>query len=168
MSKIESEIRLQNVHGTLMAVQGHGLLITGDPGVGKSELALGLLDRGHQLVADDAPLLEVRSGRLIGHPSPDFIGLLHIQGIGLLDIRRTHGDPGICPEIALGLILHLDRKAVPLAGEELLMGRWDRPALAGITLPRMTLPSPGERNLPLLVETLVRHHFHPIGLSQWE
>ncbi|OGT93148.1 MAG: hypothetical protein A2286_07745 [Gammaproteobacteria bacterium RIFOXYA12_FULL_61_12] len=149
-----------------MAVQGHGLLITGDPGVGKSELALGLLDRGHQLVADDAPLLEVRTGRLIGQPPPGFIGLLHIQGIGLLDIRRTHGDPGVCPEIALGLILHLDRKAAPLADEELLRGRWDRLAFAGISLPRMTLPSPGERNLPLLVETLVRHYF--LCPNQWE
>lgn len=147
-------------HGTLVAIDGHGLLITGCPGAGKSELALGLLDRGHRLVADDAPLLTPRGGRLFGRPPAGFGGRLHIQGIGLLDVRRLYGDGAIAPQIELESILHLDLEAAPLTGEELLTGRWDRSIIGGVSLPRLSLTNPRGRNLPLLAEALVRHLFH--------
>ncbi|MBU0498563.1 MAG: HPr kinase/phosphatase C-terminal domain-containing protein [Gammaproteobacteria bacterium] len=153
---------LTGAQGTLVAIDGRGLLITGVPGAGKSELALGLLDRGHRLVADDAPLLELRNGRPIGRPPSGYEGHLHIQGIGLLDVRLVYGIGATASEIGLDLILHLDLEAAPLAGEELLTGRWDQSIIAGIALPRLSLPSPRGRNLPLLAEILVRHHFHSL------
>lgn len=145
------------IHGTLVAIDGHGILITGDPGSGKSELALGLLDRGHRLIADDAPLLEWRSGVLIGLAPSGFSGRIHITGVGVLDVRQLYGESSVCHEIALEFIIHLDSEAPPLEGEESLLGRWDTCSIERSELPRITLPRPTGRNLPLLVETLVRH-----------
>ena len=82
----------QIVHGVLLDVYGEGVLITGDSGIGKSEVALDLISRGHRLVADDAvELHKVSEVTLVGN-APDLTrNLLELRGIGVLDIRRLFG-----------------------------------------------------------------------------
>lgn len=80
------------VHGSLVDVYGVGLLITGRSAIGKSEVALDLVERGHRLVADDVVHVTRRSDNvLIGTPSPALKHHMEIRGLGIIDLRRIFG-----------------------------------------------------------------------------
>lgn len=89
---------------TCLAIGGRGLLIEGQPGSGKSSLALALLDRGAELVGDDGVLLETRDGALFALPHPNTRGLLEVRNVGL--IRQPVRD-----EAPIALVIVLDREA---------------------------------------------------------
>lgn len=81
------------VHGTLIDLWGIGMLLTGKPAVGKSTAALALIERGHHLVADDAPYLSVSRGKLWGYSSPTIQGLLHTRDQGFLRLEKEKTRP---------------------------------------------------------------------------
>jgi len=144
------------LHGVFMDVLGIGVLITGDSGVGKSELGLELITRGHGLVADDvvevsrvaADVLEGRCPELL----KDFI---EVRGLGLLNIRTVFGETACRRKMRLKLIAHLQR---PSAGAE--MARLPLDALTenvlGVTVRKVVLPVAAGRNLAVLLEAAVR------------
>ena len=86
---------------TCVAVGARALLIEGPPGIGKSSLALALIDRGAVLVGDDSVMLESRSGRLFAAPHPQTRGLLEVRNLGLV------GMP-VCEEAPVALLIRLD------------------------------------------------------------
>lgn len=146
-----------------MLIDRLGVLLTGDSGSGKSDLALALIDRGHLLVADDAVELVACDGRLSGLSPQALEGLIEVRGVGLVRVRDDARGPA--GGVSLDLVVHLEAiDAEHWPGWPRLTGRWDTVRLAGTDLPRLHLPvSPG-RPLPLLVETAVRHqppeHMH--------
>ncbi len=146
----------RSVHATLVSARGRGILITGAPGIGKSELALSLIDRGAQLVADDSPRLQQHDGQLWGLGRPGFEGKLHLQSIGMADIRKLYGEEAIAKQTVIRLIVHLDDCPQAIQGDRLLTGQWDRMAIASTPLPRLTLSPSRNINLALLVETAVQ------------
>lgn len=146
------------IHGTLISIFDHGILITGSHGIGKSELALGLLDRGHRLVADDNPELLKRKGRLIGRCGESHRGLLHVHGIGILDIPRLYGKQAVEDEAEVELCIHLTPEAPVLIDDDLLDGKWEERIIHQVTIPTLILSSSSTRNSPLLVESAVRQH----------
>lgn len=81
----------RTIHGSLVSVNGVGLLIVGDSGSGKSRLCLDVIRRGHKLVADDAISLTRANDRLIGRAPKETAGLLEIHGTGIVDVRREFG-----------------------------------------------------------------------------
>lgn len=89
---------------TVVAIAGRGVMIEGDPGAGKSSLALALIDRGARLVGDDSVMLEVADGRLLAHPHPATRGLLEVRNLGLLPVEPIAGVP-------IALVVRLDRDA---------------------------------------------------------
>ena len=80
-----------SVHGTLVDVNGVGVLMTGDSGIGKSETALDLIERGHRLVADDVVEIRRRGEDLVGQASRLIQNLIEIRGLGILDIAELFG-----------------------------------------------------------------------------
>lgn len=88
---------------TCVAVNGQAILIEGEPGIGKTSLALGLLDRGAALVGDDGVLLEVRDGTLWALPHPNTRGLIEIRNVGMAAMP--------CMEAPVALLLQLDPAA---------------------------------------------------------
>ena len=80
-----------SVHGTLVDVNGVGVLMTGDSGIGKSETALDLVERGHRLVADDVVEIRRRGEDLVGQASRLIQNLIEIRGLGILDISELFG-----------------------------------------------------------------------------
>lgn len=78
------------LHGTVVGLRGHGLLLTGPSGAGKSDLALRLIDRGAMLVADDRVEVRAQAGVLMARSPATIAGLLEVRGLGIL--RMAHAD----------------------------------------------------------------------------
>ncbi len=148
------------VHGELLEVFGLGVLVTGGSGIGKSELALELISRGHRLIADDTPnLTRVAPNVLEGTCPPTLSDLLEVRGLGILNIRRMFGDSAIKRNKRIRLIVHLVKleEILPPA-ESRLRGLRDTRVILGISVPVITLPIAPGRNLAVLVECAVRDH----------
>ena len=153
------------VHGELLEVFGMGLLITGGSGVGKSELALELISRGHRLIADDTPTLtRVAPDILEGACPPTLSDLLEVRGLGILNIRRMFGDSAIKRNKRVRLILHLVKlEDIAPPAESRLQGLRDTRIILGVGVPAITLPIAPGRNLAVLVECAVRDHILRLG-----
>ncbi|MCB1602842.1 MAG: HPr kinase/phosphorylase, partial [Xanthomonadales bacterium] len=130
------------VHGELLEVFGLGVLITGGSGIGKSELALELISRGHRLIADDTPTLtRVASTVLEGTCPPALSDLLEVRGLGILNIRRMFGDSAIKRNKRVRLILHLVKmEEISPPADARLQGMRENRAILGVSVPAITLP----------------------------
>jgi len=148
------------LHGVFMEVLGMGVLLTGDSAVGKSELALELITRGHRLIADDAPdFSRMAPDILTGSCPPLLQEFLEVRGLGILNVRAMFGDSVIKKEKYLRLIVNLKR----LSEEELvqidrLQGSYSTRELLGVKTAEVTIPVAPGRSLAILVETAVRQH----------
>ena len=147
-------------HGVFVDVLGLGVLITGESGVGKSELALELISRGHGLVADDvveisriaAKTLEGRCPRLL----KDF---LEVRGLGVLNIRVIFGETAVRPKMNLKLIVHLEKpgQAGTALTDRLPLHEMTEDIL-GLPIREIVIPVAAGRNLAVLVEAAVRNY----------
>jgi len=148
------------LHGVFLEVLGMGVLLTGHAAVGKSELALELITRGHRLVADDAPEFHrVAPDLVAGRCPPVLRQFLEVRGLGILDIRAMFGDNAIVDERYLELIIHLERmKLREIAHMERLKISDQSRKVLGVAIPQITVPVAPGRNLAILVETAVRNH----------
>ncbi|AOV17952.1 HPr(Ser) kinase/phosphatase [Acidihalobacter aeolianus] len=148
------------VHGVFMEVLGTGLLLTGDSNVGKSELAMELITRGHRLVADDAPeFARITPDILQGRCPPVLQDMLEVRGLGVLNVRAMYGDNAIKRHKYLRLIVDLRQGSeAAQQNENRLYGVMRMKSLLGIEIPLIELPVAPSRNLAVLVEAAVRKH----------
>jgi HPr kinase/phosphorylase len=143
------------LHGVCMDVLGIGVLITGDSGVGKSELGLELISRGHGLVADDAvEISRIATTTLECRCPPLLKDYLEVRGLGVLNIRTIFGETAVRPKMKLRLIVHLDN---PSGGERLPLHDLSENIL-GMTIRKVVIPVTAGRNLAVLLEAAVRIH----------
>lgn len=152
-------------HGVFMNIHGLGVLLRGKSGIGKSELALELINRGQRLIVDDAPLF-YRSGtaRLEGVCPHGLADFLHLRDIGLLNIRRQYGLAALVPCQRLDLLIELskDQQCDPQRLTPLQSCR----TMGGVEMTQYHLGVRPGRNLALLVETLVGlQQLHQAGYS---
>lgn len=148
------------LHGVFMEVLGIGVLLTGKSGVGKSELALELINRNHRLIADDAPeFRRIAPDTLNGSCPGGLSGFLEVRGIGVLNIRAMFGDSAIKSSKNLRLIIQLERMSDrELAAIDRLQGSRQQRTILEIDVPQVTLPVAPGHNLAVLVEGAVRNH----------
>lgn len=145
------------VHGVFMDVLGLGVLITGESGLGKSELALELISRGHGLVADDAVEFSRTSPNVVdGHCPALLQNMLEVRGLGLLNIRTIFGETSVRRKMKLKLIVHLVRATAQDKFERLPLQDMTQEML-GCPIRKVTLQVAAGRNLAVLVEAAVRN-----------
>ncbi|MFN2381227.1 MAG: hypothetical protein ABR561_01575 [Guyparkeria sp.] len=145
-------------HGVFMEISGLGVLIRGAAGIGKSEVALELISRGHRLIADDAPCFTAHGDEVTGCCPDRLFGLLEVRGIGIIDIGELFGSNALKARKYLRLIVDLypadgGRR---IGADERLFGDRGNERVAGQTIPVWRLPVAPGRNLAVLLEAIVR------------
>ena len=145
-------------HGVFMDILGLGVLLTGESGLGKSELGLELISRGHGLVADDAvDLFKISQSALEGRCPELLLNLLEVRGIGLLDIKAIFGETAVRRKMRLKLIVHLVRKETMEREFERLPYEPLFEDILGIPVQKVVITVDAGRNLAVLVEAAVRN-----------
>lgn len=141
-----------SMHGVLVDVFGMGVMITGDSGVGKSETALELIQKGHRLVADDrVDLYQQDDNTLIGEAPSILRHLIEIRGIGIIDVMTLFGAGAVKQTNEVNLIVNLEiwskeKKFERLGSTEELMN------ILEVDVPRITIPVKTGRNLAIIIE----------------
>ena len=139
-------------HGVLVEVFGEGVLIIGESGIGKSETAIALVERGHRLIADDAVEIKRVSAKALVGSAPSLIKhYVELRGIGIIDVRRLYGMGAVKDTEKIDLVIHL---------EQWVEGKmYDRFGLddqtyniLGIDVPSITVPVRPGRSLPIILE----------------
>jgi HPr kinase/phosphorylase len=151
------------LHGTFLEVYSIGVLITGEAGAGKSELALELITRGHRLIADDAPEFTQIAPDVIDGTCPEMLrDLLEVRGLGILNVREMFGHTAVKRNKYLRLIVHLTSlhpetmsTADPM--QRLTGSRGVRRVL-DVDIPEIRVPVLPGRNLAVLVEAAARQY----------
>jgi HPr kinase/phosphorylase len=146
------------VHGTLVDVYGVGLLYTGRSGIGKSEIALDLVERGHRLVADDVVKIIRKSADLIVGTGAELLGHhMEIRGIGIIDVEKLFGIRAIRLQKRIEVEVHLSHWSDDLEYERL--GIEDTTTtILGVSIPQVNVPiSPG-KNITVISEVIAMNH----------
>lgn len=153
--------RQVTLHGVLMEVNSIGVLITGESGTGKSELALELITRGHRLVADDAPEFTLIAPDVIDGTCPEMLrDLLEVRGLGVLNVREMFGHTAVKPSKYLRLVVHLQPMTQNGADDEMkrLYGDVGYRDILDVPIPQIVIPVASGRNIAVLAEAAVRSH----------
>ncbi|MFT3760695.1 HPr(Ser) kinase/phosphatase [Thauera sp.] len=146
-----------SLHGVFMDVLSVGVLITGDSGAGKSELALELISRGHGLVADDVvEFSRIAPTVLEGRCPPMLQDFIEVRGLGILNIRTIFGETACRRKMRLRLVCHLERRQPGDGDPSRLPVQQEVKDILGVKIARVVLPVAAGRNLAVLLEAAVR------------
>ena len=148
----------QSLHGVLVDINGIGVLITGDSGVGKSETALELVRRGHRLVADDRVEVYARDEQTLVGSAPAILDhLMEIRGIGIIDVMNLYGAGAIMESDIINFIVHLETWT-PDAQFDRLGDRGDTQTIQGVIIPKVSIPVKTGRNLAIIIESAAMNY----------
>ncbi len=147
-------------HGVFLEVQGMGVLLTGESGIGKSELALELITRGHRLIADDVVDFYLISLESVEGRCPSLLqDFMEVRGLGVLDIRTLFGETSVKLKKNLKLIVHLEKLAnIATSSQNRLQIEEFSESILGVEVPKVRIPVAAGRNIAVLVEVAVRNH----------
>ena len=140
------------LHGVLVRVLGQGVLLVGESGIGKSECALDLITKGHQLVADDVVEVRIADAKVSGSAPELTFELLEIRGLGIINVRELFGVTAVEGDSAIDLCVEL-QKWSEVERVENVIGEY---RIADCVIPKFVLPVSSGRNLSTLVEAAAR------------
>jgi HPr kinase/phosphorylase len=146
-------------HGVMLSLYGEGVLLTGNSGLGKSAIALELVSRGHQLVADDAPLLHrlPASEQVFAVCPPLLADFLEVRALGILNVCKLFGPQATMALMPIHIVIELVETFT--AGEQQRLQAYSgRANILGVDIPYLQIPVTHAANLALIVETVTRNH----------
>jgi HPr kinase/phosphorylase len=142
-----------SMHGVLVDIYGMGVMITGDSGVGKSETALELIQRGHRLVADDRVEMYMMDDRkIVGEPPEILSHLLEIRGIGIIDVVNLFGVGSIRLNKVVNLVVNLELWDKERTYDRLGSGD-EKERILDVDVPKISIPVKTGRNLAVIIES---------------
>lgn len=147
------------IHGVLMDVYGVGILITGESGIGKSEVALELIKRGHRLVTDDAVDIKEVDGELLGSSPEITFGMLEVRGIGIIDVTALYGLSSVQSKKRITLAMHFERWKDDSDYDRLGIDD-EYMEILGVQVKKLTLPVRPGRNIAVIIEAAAVNYRH--------
>lgn len=147
-------------HGVFIEVHSVGIFIMGDSGIGKSELALALIAKGHRLISDDVTRFTQIGPKVIDGHSPSLLtDFMEVRGLGIVNIRAMYGSNSVKRNKTLRLVIKLSKYTEENKHEFDRLGiEKTSHQILGIDIPMITLPIASGRNIAVLVETAARNH----------
>lgn len=146
------------MHGVLVDVDGIGIFITGDSGVGKSETALELIRRNHRLVADDAVEIKKLEDDMLVGQAPEIIRhFMEIRGLGILDIKSLYGVGAVKPSKTIDMVVRLENWVEGKYYDRLGMDD-ETIEILGVKVEHITIPVKPGRNIAVILEIAARNH----------
>ena len=147
-----------NVHGTLVDVYGMGVLFIGESGIGKSEIALDLVERGHRLVADDLVICTRKSKVILMGEGREFSEHhLEIRGIGIVDVKRLFGIRSVRVQKRIEVIVELVHYDAKMDYDRIGLKESFK-EINGVLIPKVMLPINPGKNVTVLTETIALTH----------
>jgi HPr kinase/phosphorylase len=149
---------INHTHGVFVEIKGKGILIIGKSGVGKSEVVLDLISRGHKLIADDSVAFYKKDhNKLIGKAPSLLKNLMEVRGLGILDIKKLFGRKSVTSEQKLFLVIELKtfQKKLDYSKLEMTVNTF---RLFDINIPKIEIPITQTRHISLLIETAVKNY----------
>ena len=146
-----------HTHGVFVEINGKGILIIGKSGVGKSEVALDLIYKGHKLIADDSVSFSKSNQNTLVGKAPSLLkNLMEVRGLGIIDIKKLFGRKSVIAEKKLFLVIKLKafQKDIDCSKLEMTMNTFK---LYDISIPQIEIPVNQTRHTSLLIETAVRN-----------
>ena len=155
---LEDQFAMQTmVHGSMVDVYGIGILIAGKSGIGKSEVALDLVERGHRLVADDVVMLTKKSNVLMTSATEMNKHFMEIRGLGIIDIMSMFGIRAIRYQKRLEVVLELslwdESKDIERTGLN-----QDNTSVLGVDIPLINLPITPGKNITVIAEVIAMNY----------
>ena len=142
------------IHGTLVDVYGTGLLLMGRSGIGKSEIALDLVERGHRLVTDDVVTVVRRANNfLIGKSQDEFNTFMEIRGVGIINVKEMFGTRAVRRQKRVEMIVQLEDWKINTEYDRLGIDE-DLLKIHGVPIPRVKLPINPGKNITVIAETI--------------
>ncbi|MBQ0065640.1 MAG: HPr(Ser) kinase/phosphatase [Firmicutes bacterium] len=143
------------IHGELMRIYGVGVLITGHSGVGKSEIALELMKRGHQLISDDRVDIYRIHNSLVGKTASMIEGFMELRGVGIINVARIFGVDAYAKEARVRLHIDLDEFDDNVAYDRVGIEDRETTDILGIEIMKMSIPVGVGRPIATIIETAV-------------
>jgi HPr kinase/phosphorylase len=147
-----------HIHGVFVRLEGKGVLIIGKSGIGKSEIALDLIHKGHALISDDSVVFYKKNTTSIIGEAPSILrNLIEVRGLGILDIKKLFGRKSISLRNKLSLVIELKpyQNEIAYSRLEMNFGSFN---LFDIAIPKIELPINQTRHVSLLIETAVKNY----------
>ena len=143
-----------SIHGCLLNIYGIGVLLLGESGIGKSEISLELIKKGHRLIADDRVNIASVRGKLIGTCPEQILGVMEVRGIGIIDIARMYGINSLEKRVDIKLAISLNKFEENLKIDRLGM-KTEKLEILSNSVPLIKLPVSAARNISEIIETAV-------------
>ncbi len=147
-----------HIHGVFVRLKGKGVLIIGKSGIGKSEIALDLIQKGHSLISDDSVVFyKNNKSNIIGEAPSILRNLIEVRGLGILDIKKLFGRKSVSLRNELSLVIELKpyQNEIVYSRLEMNIGSFN---LFDIAIPKIELPVNQTRHVSLLIETAVKNY----------
>lgn len=142
-------------HGVLLNMYGKGVLIRGESGIGKSEVALELMRRGHQLVADDRVDCYQIHNTIVGMPPEILAGMLEIRGVGIIDVARMYGPNSTLEKAKIDVVVQLTPWDVNADYDRVGIEQTKYQDILDVEIPKITLPVREGRSMGIVIEAAV-------------
>lgn len=152
-------------HGVLIQINGMGIYLIGDSGVGKSEIALQLIHQGAALICDDAPELTAENNKIRGTCPDKFYGLMHIHDLGIINLLELIGEQAFIPGHSIDLVIELiaanHQQAVigQQNPQQLLTANYQKWHYQSCSVSGIGIHLYPNRNIPIIINTAIEHFF---------